>query len=109
MARLVELRGNETQAIFSKKLGLSTSTYGRYEAGSREPSLDDLIQIGARTGVSADWLLGLDSEQSKSITASNSAVNTNGHTRINVGAAADTDRLLAIIESQQRTIERLAK
>lgn len=57
--RLKTARGDETQASFAKRLGISQVAYSRYESGQREPSLDCLYQIGLLTGVSADWLLGL--------------------------------------------------
>ena len=62
--RLKTARGDETQASFAKRLGISQVAYSRYESGQREPSLDCLYQIGLLTGVSADWLLGLTEERS---------------------------------------------
>ena len=58
--RLKELRGDQSQLVFAKKLGLSQVTYGRYELGQREPDLDTLVRIGLVMGVSTDWLLGID-------------------------------------------------
>ena len=65
--RLRMLRNEESQASFSKKLGLTQATYSRYESGAREPDLDTLCQIGKVCGVSIDWLLGLVDDAPTSI------------------------------------------
>ena len=61
--RLRELRGDRTQAVFAEMLGFSTTVYGRYEKGTREPSIDDLYRIGVKTCSSVDWLIGITREK----------------------------------------------
>ena len=43
--KLIELRGDRTQAQVAKAIGVSTSTYGMYEIGQRMPSDEVKIKI----------------------------------------------------------------
>ena len=61
--RLKTLRGARSQSEFAKSLGISQVVYGRYELGTREPSIDLLIHFGKTLDVSVDWLLGLTDNQ----------------------------------------------
>jgi transcriptional regulator with XRE-family HTH domain len=54
--RLRELRGNESQADFARRLKADKNTIGNYERGDRSPDLDFLIRLKEVTGVSLDWL-----------------------------------------------------
>ena len=58
--RLESLRGPRTQKEFAALLGLPINTYTNWVRGIREPSMNALINICTRLGVSADWLIGLD-------------------------------------------------
>ena len=58
--RLESLRGPRTQKDFAAILGLPINTYTNWVRGIREPSMNALINICTRLGVSADWLIGLD-------------------------------------------------
>ncbi len=62
-SRLRHIRGNESQASFAKKIGVTQAAYGRYELGVREPDISTLIRIGLVGHVSVDWLLGITDEQ----------------------------------------------
>lgn len=44
-------------------LGVSLRTYQRYESGENEPSIGGLYKIALFLGVTADYLLCLDSEE----------------------------------------------
>ena len=59
--RLYELREEYeyTQEEIGRVLNLSASSYGYYERGLNEPSLDTLKQIAVFYDVSLDYLLGL--------------------------------------------------
>lgn len=59
--RLKQLRVEKgiTQKQASEALGLSKNTFGNYELGIREPSLDVLKKICLLFDVSSDYLLGL--------------------------------------------------
>lgn len=58
--RLESLRGPRTQKDFASILGLPINTYTNWVRGIREPSMNALINICTRLGVSADWLMGID-------------------------------------------------
>ncbi len=60
--RLRTLRGELKQAEFARRVGIAQNTYNRYESGERIPDIEVLVRLAARLGVSADWLLGLDSK-----------------------------------------------
>lgn len=55
------------QSDLAKKLGISPSTVGMYEIGSRTPNLEMLIKIAKLFNVSADYLLGLTSQPNSSL------------------------------------------
>lgn len=79
-ARLLELRGEASQAVFSKKVGVLQPTYARWEQGIRRPSIDELADLAIRFGISADYLLGLtDDPTPASKRAPGGAVTVNGH------------------------------
>jgi transcriptional regulator with XRE-family HTH domain len=46
--------------LFATLLGVSVSAYESYERGERQPTIDFLIALRKKTGVSLDWLLDLD-------------------------------------------------
>lgn len=50
------------QSDLASMLNISSSAYGFYERGKREPSLDSLIKLSEFFDVSIDYLLGLASE-----------------------------------------------
>lgn len=109
--RLVAARAEKNQAEAADLLGISPARLSNYEIGKREPDLSFLKRIVESYGVSADWLLGVDSSPSGvslsasggSVAANNSTVNTGG----GVGEGTERARLLAIIESQQAVIASL--
>lgn len=49
---------NLTQAEVATALGVSSVVYSRYETGSRQPSIEVLIQMADIFGVTVDYLLG---------------------------------------------------
>ena len=56
---LREIRGERSQADFSRELGISQQRYANYESGIREPDLTTLCRIAALTTGSVDQLLGI--------------------------------------------------
>lgn len=68
--RLRDLRGEDSQAIIAKKLGLSQQSYARYETGVVLPGLEQLHHICCVLKISADWLLGLSDDRSSGSLAS---------------------------------------
>ena len=63
--RLLELRGDEAQGAFAARLGLKQAVYCHYEKARREPSLDILINMALRLGVTTDYLLGITDTQKR--------------------------------------------
>ena len=46
--------------LFAALLGASAFTYESYERGETEPTVDFLVALRKKTGVSLDWLLDPD-------------------------------------------------
>ena len=72
--RLLELRGDMTQAECAHKLGLLQQTYARWETGDRQPKLQDLVALASHFGVSTDWLLGVSNDRASVSSASQNGV-----------------------------------
>ena len=58
--RDLRLEKGVLQKDVAKAIGVTTSTYGNYELGLREPSIQIIIKLCKYFNVSADFLLGLD-------------------------------------------------
>ncbi|MDO4746434.1 MAG: helix-turn-helix transcriptional regulator [Bacillota bacterium] len=54
----IRVRKNLTQAQVANALGVSSVVYSRYETGTRQPSIDVIIQLADLFGVTVDYLLG---------------------------------------------------
>lgn len=54
----IRLRKGLSQAEVAKALGVSSVVFSRYETGTRQPSIDMLIQLADIFGCSVDHLLG---------------------------------------------------
>ena len=48
---------NLGRAVFAAMLGVSVSAYESYERGDAEPTIEVLLALRKRTGLSLDWLL----------------------------------------------------
>ena len=61
--RLKELReqAGYSQYSFAEKFGVSQSTVGNWESGTREPKFDTMQRLADFFGVSVDYLLGRES------------------------------------------------
>lgn len=53
-----ELSNYKSQSAFAAALGVSQSTVGNWEAGTREPSISMILDIANKLNVSTDELLG---------------------------------------------------
>lgn len=60
--RLREVRENrrKTQLDVSRILGISNVSYGAWERGDTEPSIEKLVKLCQFFDVTADWLIGMD-------------------------------------------------
>lgn len=63
--RFAQLRGEMSQRQFADFLGVSRSTIGFYENGTRLPDAATLKEISKKCDVSIDWLLGVDEQNDK--------------------------------------------
>ena len=54
----IRMRRGLTQSEVASALGVSSVVYSRYETGTRQPSIDAIIQMADIFGCSVDHLLG---------------------------------------------------
>lgn len=54
----IRIRKGLTQAEVAAAIGVPSVVYSRYETGSRQPSVDTLVQMADLFGVTVDYLLG---------------------------------------------------
>ena len=55
--RIAAVRGRRSQNQFARDLGIFPQNLNRYEAGKTIPSVDFLITVALKEGISIDWLL----------------------------------------------------
>ena len=58
VARLNSLVNGKSKAEFSRMCDIQPSTMGGYLSGSSKPSLENLLKIAKRCGVTVAWLIG---------------------------------------------------
>ena len=63
---------NETQDVVAKMLGISRSTFTKYETGDSEPPLSRIVTLCEHWSISADELLGV--RRNPEIAARNDAI-----------------------------------
>ena len=63
--RIKELRkqNNKTQLEIAEFLNTTSQTYGRYELGICEPTLETLCKLANYYGVTVDYLIGRDANE----------------------------------------------
>ena len=63
--RIKELRkqNNKTQQEIAEFLNMTQVTYGRYELGVHEPTLETLCKLANYYGVTVDYLIGRDANE----------------------------------------------
>ena len=71
IGRIKEIRGDMSQAKFSKLLGYSLDAYKSYETGRRNLPLDLIVRVAKYGETTTDWLLGIDPDKSKRPTTMN--------------------------------------
>ena len=59
ISRIQTLPGVGNVSGFARNIGMNQKTVDLYLKGDRKPSLEFVLSICSRFGVSADWLLGL--------------------------------------------------
>ena len=63
VTRLNELRGDSSVSAFARLADIPQPSMDKYLKG-RSPSIENLIKVACRFGVSSDWLLGLSDQRS---------------------------------------------
>lgn len=63
ITRLIELQGENTVTAFARYLELPQNTLDCYIKGRRKPSVELVLRVCKKCGVSADWLLGLSEDR----------------------------------------------
>ena len=62
VTRLNELRGSSSVSAFARRAEIPQPSMDKYLKG-RSPSIEILIRLACRFGVTSDWLLGLTDER----------------------------------------------
>jgi len=68
--RLKQLRGPTSQAEMARQLEIPRTQWIRYENGQNSPSAEMLAKICRIHAVSADWVLGLNDDNTKCVASS---------------------------------------
>ncbi len=75
VARVDSLRGGRSVSSFARFIGIPQKSLDNYLKQGRKPSLELILLVCSKCGVSADWLLGLSPESRQTHETSVSAVN----------------------------------
>lgn len=65
----IRIRKNLTQADVANALGVSSVVYSRYESGTRQPSIDTIVQLADFFCVTVDYLLGRQDVEDSTLSA----------------------------------------
>jgi len=85
VTRLNELRGSSSVSAFARRAEIPQPSMDKYLKG-RSPSIEILIRLACRFGVTSDWLLGLTDDRAP-------------------GAAVTTDARIAELEKKVIRLE----
>lgn len=66
LARIRQLQNSRSVSAFAAFIGVNQKTLDHIVKGERKLSVEVLISICSKCGVTADWLLGLDEEHAVS-------------------------------------------
>ena len=66
ITRLIELQGENTVTAFARYLEIPQNTLDCYIKGRRKPSVELVLRVCKKCGVSSDWLLGLSEDRGDS-------------------------------------------
>ena len=77
--RMRELQGERTQKEFANFLGIPLNTYTNWLLYQRRPTIDAVISICTKLGVSADWLLGITDVRVPGAVGTNQALARENH------------------------------
>ena len=115
--RLRELRGNLSQSEFSKKIGVSQTSYSGWETAGKDPVSSAIELIARACHVSSDWLLGLTDDPTPRKSSGGVHINgvshsvVNGHavnSSISNGGGKD-DSLAARVAALEKTVGKISR
>lgn len=69
LSRLKELQGSNSVSAFARYLEMPQKTVDTYIKDQRKPSVEFVVRVCSKCGVSADWLLGLSEDRGGSQSA----------------------------------------
>ena len=69
LSRLKELQGSNSVSAFARYLEMPQKTVDTYIKDQRKPSVEFVVRVCSKCGVSADWLLGLSDDRGGSKSA----------------------------------------
>jgi len=101
--RLRELRGKRNQQEMADLVGVSKSTWSRWEKGQSEPAISEIVAICGISKVSSDWLFGIS--ETKAIPSPGSAATAPCQSCRDKDAVISD--LASAVKSQQKDISRL--
>ena len=76
LSRLKELQGSKSVSAFARYLEMPQKTVDTYIKEQRKPSVEFVVRVCSKCGVSADWLLGLSDDRGGSQSAAPAPVVT---------------------------------
>lgn len=110
ITRLIELQGENTVTAFARYLEIPQNTLDCYIKGRRKPSVELVLRVCKKCGVSADWLLGISEDRGGSQSAAPMPMVTKSRQKVLDSSAVLKEELAAIrrqLESQQKEIAAL--
>lgn len=78
VTRLNQLRGDNSVSAFARLADIPQPSMDKYLKG-RLPSIDILIRISTRFGVSTDWLLGISDDRSPCLPVASASLQRRVH------------------------------
>lgn len=107
LERLKSLQGDQSVSSFARFLGIPQKSLDNYTKGLRKPSVELVLLVCSKTGVSADYLLGLSDDPSPARQGSNTATNSPGAV-VGHGAHGGNCATCPLLQAAARKIASLA-
>ena len=108
ITRLIELQGENSVTSFARYLEIPQNTLDCYIKGRRKPSVELILRVCKKCGVSADWLLGLSEDLGGSQTAAPQPALTKSRQKVFDPNAILAEEIAAIRREQKHQAAELA-
>lgn len=108
ITRLIELQGENTVTAFARYLEIPQNTLDCYIKGRRKPSVELILRVCKKCGVSADWLLGISEDRGGSQSAAPTSLVTKSLQKVLEPSALLSEELAAIRRELHRQAGELA-